>query len=91
MTKLELAKELAQAEGISQVKALSIIESLMDLITCHFQNGGKQVTLRGFGTFKTYKRRGFLGRNPKTGAPIPIVEKLFVGLRPSAELLRRIN
>lgn len=91
MTKLELAKELAQAERISQTKALSIIENLMDLITCHFQNGGKQVTLRGFGTFKTYKRRGFTGRDPRTGDPIKIVERLYVGLRPSAEMLRRIN
>lgn len=91
MTKLDLTQQLARAEGISQAKAQSVIENVLDLIICHFQEGGSQVTLRGFGTLKTRKRRAFTGTDPRTKENINVPEKLSVTFKPSAELLRRIN
>lgn len=91
MTKKDLAKVLAAAEQLPQTKAVSVIDNIMDFVTCHFQEGGDKVTLRGFGTFLVRRRRAFTGRDPRNGSPVEVGEKFSVFFRPSAELLRRIN
>jgi len=90
VTKHELAGQLAQAERISHTKAVSIIENVADLIICHFQNGGEKITIRGFATIKVRKRRAFTGKDPH-GRPHRHEEKKSIIIRPSAEMLRRIN
>lgn len=91
MTKLELAKQLAQAEGIAITRAQSIVDNVMDLIICHFQDGGSQVTLRGFGTIKIRKRHAHRGVNPKTGEVVEVAEKMSITFKPAADFLHRIN
>ena len=93
MTKHELAGQLAQAERISHTKAVSIIENVADLIICHFQNGGEKITIRGFATIKVRKRRAFTGKDPhgRLHRHEEHEEKKSIIIRPSAEMLRRIN
>lgn len=91
LTKTELAKQTARAMSLGNVEAISTIETITDLITCHFQNGGVAVTIRGFGTFKKRKRRAFTGSDPRTGEPVEIPERYSVTFKPSADVVRRIN
>jgi nucleoid DNA-binding protein len=93
LTKTYLAALVVKSarQAISQGEAVDLIETLMDLLVCHFQNGGEKVTLRGFGTFKLRKRRAFTGSNPNTGAAIQIPEALSITFKPGAETLRRLN
>lgn len=52
---------------------------------------GDRVELRGFGAFSVKKRDARMGRNPRTGEPVPVEEK-FVPFFKTGKLLRdRLN
>lgn len=56
MTKQELAAKVAEKTGTSQCQAVSAVEAFMETVV-DTVSGGDEVTLRGFGTFKTVVRR----------------------------------
>jgi integration host factor subunit beta len=96
LTKRDLAQQLIACQHepelwMSQKSALDIIDTLTDLITLHFVNGGQSIVLRGFGTFKTKTRRAFIGYNPLTGDCLPVAAKKSVFFKPSAGMVRRIQ
>lgn len=88
LTKHTLA---AMVTGMPTVKAVDLIETLMDLIICYFQNGGERVVLRGFGTFKIRRRRAFTGSDPRNGDPIDVPAALSISFKPGVEAIRRLN
>lgn len=71
MTKAELVDKIAISSGISRTAAGNALNSTLDNITKALKKGQK-VTLLGFGTFAVYKRKGRIGRNPRTGEAINI-------------------
>lgn len=71
MNKQDLILQIANKHGISQKKTDEIITSLLDAIMKTSSKGNK-VTLSGFGTFQTRRRKERKGRNPKTGEEIQI-------------------
>jgi nucleoid DNA-binding protein len=96
LTKNELAKQLTQGTKkrlvmMTEKTAIDIVETIADLIACHFANGGDRVIIRGFGTFKIRKRGRFTGFHPKTGESMLVHSRLSVGFKPSAEMTKRIN
>ena len=59
------------------------------VITASFTKGlkkGTRVTLVGFGTFYTAKRKARTGRNPQTGEAIQIKAKRVARFKPGKEL-----
>jgi len=48
-----------------------VVEALFDLIITEVRSGRK-VTVVGFGTFSPVARASRVGRNPRTGAVVPI-------------------
>jgi DNA-binding protein HU-beta len=71
MTKAELIEKIAKDTGITRAvseKTLNvIIEGIKNTL-----NKGHKVTLVGFGTFSVVKRKGRIGRNPRTSVAIRI-------------------
>jgi DNA-binding protein HU-beta len=78
MTKAELVEAMAKDAGISKVKAGEALSSLITGITQALKKKDGKVTLVGFGTFSTVKRKARTGRNPQTGKPIKIAAKKVV-------------
>jgi nucleoid DNA-binding protein len=70
MNKSELIAAMAQSLN-SKKNAESALNSLLDGISLALTKGDK-VTLPGFGTFKTSKRKARTGRNPRTGEAVKI-------------------
>jgi nucleoid DNA-binding protein len=70
MNKSELIAAMAQSLN-SKKDAESALNSLLDGISLALTKGDK-VTLPGFGTFKTSKRKARTGRNPRTGEAVKI-------------------
>ncbi len=91
LTKYALAKQLSKSHDLTHKAAVDLIETVADLIACHFQNGGTAVSLRGFGAFKIRKRRAFVGADPRSGEALSIPERKSLTFKPSAEIIRRIN
>lgn len=71
MNKNELIGAVADGSGLSRSDATKAVEAVFDTITGALSKGD-EVRLVGFGTFSVAKRKASMGRNPRTGAPMPI-------------------
>ena len=92
LTKWELAKQLQQSQpDLTQQRLVDIIDTIADLVICHFVDGGGPVTVRGFGRLRVVRRAAFTGTHPKTGEPYVHESSKRLVFKPSAEAVRRIN
>ena len=92
LTKQVLARQLQQSQpDLTQQRLVDIIDTLADLVICHFVEGGEIAVLRGFGRLRMVRRAAFTGTHPKTGEPCPHESSKRLVFKPSAEAIRRIN
>ncbi len=71
MTKGEIVGVISSKAGITKVAAEKALGAFIECITSTLKKG-KKVSLVGFGTFSTSKRKARVGRNPRTGKEIKI-------------------
>jgi DNA-binding protein HU-beta len=71
VNKSQLVDEVAAATGQSKTAVAQVIDGALDAISGALGAGDK-VTLTGFGTFERRHRKARVGRNPQTGAEVPI-------------------
>ena len=69
--KTELIAAVAEASGKSKADVKDVLDALTAQIVKTVK-AGDEITLVGFGTFKSAKREARTGRNPATGATIQI-------------------
>lgn len=74
MNKAQIVARLARECGMSKSEANRALDALIEQITKALKKGDK-VTLVGFGTFDTYRRRARPGVNPRTLSPMKIPGK----------------
>lgn len=80
MNKVVLGEKLADKMGFKKKVGLDIVETMLDLMKETLSKGEK-VQLIPFGTFEIRKRRGRLGRNPRTGQQVQIKERRVVAFK----------
>ncbi len=84
MTKAELIPQMTDSARISRADATKAMSSFLGGVTGSLKKGQK-VSLVGFSTFTTSKRKARVGRNPRTGEEIKIpamrVPSLWQGRR----------
>jgi len=90
MNKQELIGKIAADAGITRTAAATAIESLTEGIAASLKKG-QRVTLVGFGTWGTSKRKARIGRNPQTGEAIKIKAKTAVRFKAGKQLDKKIN
>jgi DNA-binding protein HU-beta len=90
MNKGELVDAIAKDADISKTQAQSAVDSFVENIKKALRKG-KKVTLVGFGTFSTSKRKARTGRNPRTGKPIKIPAKKVAKFSAGKSLKDSIN
>ncbi len=71
MTKGELVAAIAEDTGLTKTDSERALNSFVDTVKTTLKKGG-DVSLVGFGTFSTSKRKARMGRNPQTGEEIKI-------------------
>ncbi|MFQ5847855.1 MAG: HU family DNA-binding protein, partial [Candidatus Methylomirabilales bacterium] len=71
MTKAELVDRMARDAKVTKRAAEAALESALKAVKDTLKRGRK-VTLVGFGTFATGRRKARTGRNPQTGRTIKI-------------------
>lgn len=74
MNKEELISKVSESLGISKANTMLGFNECLNIITEVLKNG-EQVTLRGFGTFKTRQRAARIARNPHTNKEINVPAK----------------
>ena len=91
MTKSELIAELASANPHLRGQDVeTIVATIFEEITFALARG-ERVELRGFGAFTVKHREARTGRNPRTGASVPVDEKTVPFFKAGKELRLRVN
>jgi integration host factor subunit beta len=91
MTKSELIAELAAANPHLLGRDVEVIVgTIFNEITAALARGDR-VELRGFGAFTVKRRDARTGRNPRTGAAVPVDEKIVPFFKAGKELRERVN
>lgn len=90
MNKAALIGKIADDAGITRVAAATAIDSMIEGVTGALKKG-QRVTLVGFGTFSTSKRKARTGRNPQTGQTIKIKAKTVARFKAGAQLTKKLN
>ncbi|HXI02068.1 MAG TPA: HU family DNA-binding protein [Candidatus Saccharimonadales bacterium] len=90
MNKAELINLIADEADITKAQATAAIGAFVDGVTNSLKKGAR-VTLVGFGTFSTSKRKARTGRNPQTGEAIKIKAKKVVRFKAGKELDTKVN
>ena len=90
MTKADLVEEVSRAIESTRKDAEAIVETVFGSVIKSLQSDDK-IEVRGFGSFRTRRRRGRVGRNPKTGAKVDVPPKRIPFFKPRKELKELIN
>jgi len=90
MNKAALIEKIAQDAGITKTSAAIAVDSLISGITSSLKKN-QRVTLVGFGTFGTGRRKARTGRNPQTGETIQIKAKRTARFKAGKQLDKALN
>jgi integration host factor subunit beta len=91
LTRSELIAELAADNPHLRVTDVElIVTAIFDHITAALARGDR-VELRDFGAFTVRRRGARMGRNPRTGEPVPVDEKTVPFFKAGGELRSRLN
>ena len=85
LTKAELADMIFEKVGLNKREAKDMVESFFEEIRQALEQGDS-VKLSGFGNFQLRDKPQRPGRNPKTGAEIPISARRVVTFHASQKL-----
>ena len=91
MIRSELVQLLARDNPDLAVREVErVVAAVFDAVAGHLAEGGR-VELRGFGAFSTRARGARTGRNPRTGASVPVTAKRVPYFKPGKEMRTRLN
>jgi len=90
MTKADLINVVAKRLEITQVQAGIIVEAALRSVVSALQ-GGQEVEIRGFGSFRFRNRAPRKGRNPKTGEKVDVPPKKIPYFKMGKELKSLLN
>lgn len=89
MTKADLVQEISKQTGIGRDEVLMIVESFMETVKGSLSRG-KEVYLRGFGSFIIKRRAEKTGRNIGQNTTLIIPAHDIPAFRPSKEFSKKL-
>jgi len=90
VTKQDLIQEIAKSTGLIRNDIKLVIEQFLSLVGEKLIDN-KTIELRGFGTFVCKERKARPARNPRTGEPVFLDERLVPTFKFSSEIKDKIN
>ena len=69
MTKADIVDVIASATGLTKVETEAVVDGFIQTVINSMKEG-KNIEIRGFGSFKVKKRKGRMARNPRTGEQV---------------------
>ncbi|MEO0323283.1 MAG: integration host factor subunit alpha [Myxococcota bacterium] len=91
MTKAEIIDAIYEkVGGFSKKEAAELVEAVFDTMKENLAEGDK-IKISGFGNFVVREKKERTGRNPQTGAPIPISARRVLTFKPSQVLKNALN
>lgn len=91
MTRSELIENIAYRQSMLSPKDVELaVKAILEHMSQVLSEGGR-VEVRGFGSFCLHYRRPRMGRNPRTGEPVPLPGKHVPHFKPGKELRERVD
>ena len=90
MRKIDLIRQLAKEEKISERKATSLVYAIFDILGSALAQGEK-IKVSGFGTFLVVKRKGRKIRNPRTHKITKINDYVIPHFRAGEPLKQKVR
>ena len=84
MTKADLVEICAQKTGLTRTDVAVTVDAFLDAVKDSLE-AGKNIEIRGFGTFKVKLRKARKARNPRTGDEVPVPDRKVPVFKPSNE------
>ena len=73
MTKADIVDVIASGTGLTKVETEAVVDGFIQTVISSLRDG-KNIEIRGFGSFKVKKRKGRVARNPRTGEQVQVDE-----------------
>jgi len=89
VTKSQLVEAVAARGGLTRKRAELLVNTIFQSMEDALVRGDR-IEIRGFGSLKTKHYPSYTGRNPKTGAPIPVAAKGLPVFKVGRQLRDRI-
>ncbi|TAK57481.1 MAG: integration host factor subunit beta [Bacteroidetes bacterium] len=90
MTKADIVDHIAAGTGLTKVETEAVVDGFIQTVIEALKEG-KNIEIRGFGSFKTKKRKGRVARNPRTGEQVMVDEHFVPIFKVSKELKGMVN
>ena len=91
MVRSELLQKLCNLHPTLLRKDIEKILEIIFLEITEALHRGKNIEIRGFGTYKITKRKARIGRNPKNSELVQIPEKKAIKWKTSKAFFNRLN
>jgi DNA-binding protein HU-beta len=85
VTKADIVDVIASATGLTKVETEAVVDGFIQTVI-NAMKEGKNIEIRGFGSFKVKKRKGRVARNPRTGEQVMVGEHFVPIFKVSKEL-----
>ena len=89
-TRADLTDAVYRSLGISRNESSVFVERILEEVSAALERG-ETVKISSFGTFSVRSKKLRMGRNPKTGAEVPITPRRVITFRASHVLKEQIN
>ncbi len=90
MKKSDLVNVLSRETELTLKMAEEVVNIVFNGMTNALAKGDR-VEIRGFGSFKVKKYKGYTGKNPKTGEPVKVKPKKLPFFKCGKELKERVD
>jgi DNA-binding protein HU-beta len=90
MTKADIVDKISSATGLTKVETEAVVDGFITSVIDAMKEG-KNIEIRGFGSFKVKKRKGRMARNPRTGEQVMVNEHYVPTFKVSKEMKQVVN
>ena len=90
MIKQDLIQRVVERTGLPRTKAERAVDAIFGSMK-QALIAGDRIELRGFGVFTVKPRKTGIGRNPRTGAHVPVDQKSVPFFKTGKEMRERLN
>jgi DNA-binding protein HU-beta len=90
LTKADIVDTIATATGLTKVETEAVVDGFISTVINALRDG-RNIEIRGFGSFKVKKRKGRIARNPRTGEQVMVNEHWVPLFKVSKEVKIIVN
>jgi DNA-binding protein HU-beta len=90
VTKADIVDVIAAGTGLTKVETEAVVDGFIQTVISSLRDG-KNIEIRGFGSFKVKKRKGRIARNPRTGEQVKVDEHYVPIFKVSKDLKSIVN